>query len=277
MNRNEFMEKYPVRLQELITSPSVFRETLLSTKDLPYPSIYHLRDICEYANYTYGALRTSLSRLIKNNDLDFFYDENKIKRFRLTKIQQDVSKALMLDIGDAKDFTIAIFSFATEQEKQRRDARFLLQGCGFKLFAQNCYIRRKIKREFLESSLKEYGLINNVFLLDCLEPGTDEFKNRLISQFEIDKMAELTNAFLTDLNDFLTEELTAEEYARRILYAGPVYYHICYENEIPIPETYFPENYRMKELKVFFQSIPEDRWTEFIAYYMAIEEKGKKR
>ena len=33
---------------------------------------------------------------------------------------------------------------------------------------------RKIQRGPFENSLKEYGLINNVFLFECLDPGTEE-------------------------------------------------------------------------------------------------------
>jgi hypothetical protein len=275
MNKKEFMKKYPATLPELQISPCVFRETFLLTKDIPYPGIHHIRDICEYANYTNGALRTSLSRSIKTKELDFFYDENKIKRFRLTKTQQNVSKALLADIGDTKDFSLVIFSFTTEQERERRDARYLLGGYGFRLFAQNTYIRRRIKREFFENSLKEYGLMNNVFLLDCLDPGTAEFRERLYSQFEMNKMLKLINTFYNDLNYFLTDDLDAAEYSRRILYVGPVYYNICFANEVPIPETYYPEGYLIKKLKVYFQSIPEYRWNDFITYYMNIENQGQ--
>jgi hypothetical protein len=274
MNKKQFMKKYPATLPELQISPCAFRETFLLTKDLPYPGIHHLRDICEYGNYTYGALRTSLSRAIKIKELDFFYDECKTKRFRLTKTQQNVSKELSADIGDAKDFSVVIFSFSTEQEKQRREARYLLGGYGFRLFAQNTYIRRKIKRELFEKSLKEYGLMNNVFLLDCLDPGTVEFKERLYSHFEIDKTIKIVNAFYNDLIKFLSDDLEAVEYSRRILYVGPVYYNICYANEVPVPETYFPEGYLIKELKVYFKSIPEYRWNDFVTYYMNIENQG---
>jgi hypothetical protein len=154
-----------------------------------------------------------LSRLIKSKELDFFYDDKKIKRFRLTKTQQNVSKVLLTDIGDAKDLSVVIFSFTTEQEKQRREARYLLNGYGFRLFAQNAYIRRRIKRELFEKSLKEYGLMNNVFLLDCLDPGTVEFKECLYSQFEMEKVQNQITTFYNDLNKFLTDDLDAAEYS----------------------------------------------------------------
>jgi len=276
MNKKEFIKKYPATLPELQISPCAFRETFLLTKNLPYPGIQHLRDICEYGNYTYGALRTSLSRAIKAKELDFFYDKDKVKRFRLTKTQFDVSKELMTDNADAKDFSVVIFSFTTEQEKQRRDARYLLNGYGFRLFAQNTYIRRRIKRELFEKSLKEYGLMNNVFLLDCLDPGTVEFKERLYSQFEMDKTLKLINTFYKDLNNFLTDDLKPDEFSRRLLYVGPVYYNFCFVNEVPIPETYFPKGYLIKELKVYLQSIPEYRWKDFVNYYMNIEKQENK-
>lgn len=274
MDKNEFIKKYPVKVQELLLSPSVFRENFPFLDCLPYPGIHHMRDICEYAGYTYGALRTALSRTIKAKGINFFYDENKMKRFRLTKNQLNVKEVVSADIGDAKDFSVVIFSFATKQEKQRRDARFLLQAFGFRLFAQNTYIRRKIQRDPFENSLKEYGLINNVFLFECLDPGTREFKKRLFTQFDMEKAIDLANAFYADLNNFLSDDIDEMEYSRRIIYTGPVYYKICFANEVPVPETYYPENYPIKQLKIYFQSISESRWKSFISYYMYIENQG---
>jgi DNA-binding transcriptional regulator PaaX len=276
MDKKTFLQKYPVILHELITSPSVFREAFLSSQNLPYPCMGHIRDICEYASISYGALRTSLSRLIKANEIDFFYDENKTKRFKLTSAQQSVSKVLMDDTGSEKGFSIAIFSFTTEQEKERRDARILLEGCGFKLFAQNSYIRRKINKEYFEKSIKEYGLSRNLFVFDCSDPGTEEFRARLFSQFEMEKAVKLTNTFYFDLKKFLNDELTSAEFSRRLLYAGPVYYNICYANELTVPETYFPKDYHIKELKTFFQRIPQHRWADFISYYLEIERRSKR-
>ncbi|MBN2442435.1 MAG: hypothetical protein JXJ04_13860 [Spirochaetales bacterium] len=275
MNKKAFIKKYPLTLQELLLSPSVYRENFPFLENLPYPGIHHMRDICEYAGYTYGALRTALSRIMRTKKIDFFTDENKIKRFRLTPSQLNVKEVLTSDIGDAKDFSIVIFSFTTKQEKQRRDARFLLQAFGFRLFAQNTYIRRKIQREPFENSLKEYGLLNNVFLFECLDPGTEEFKNRLFTQFNMEEAIRLTNTFYADLNNFLSDDLDEMEYSRRILYIGPVYYNICYAQEVPVPENYYPENYSIKQLKLYFQSIPESRWKDFISYHMHIENKGR--
>lgn len=277
MTKQDFMKKYPAPLQDLIISPCVFRENLPYARNLPYPGLHHLRDVCEYANYTYSALRTSVSRSIKAKKLDFFYDEKKIKRFRLTQTQQNVSEALSVDIGDTQDFSMVIFSFSTAQEKQRRDTRFLLQAYGFRLFAQNTYIRSKIKKAPFEKSLREYGLIHNVFIFDCLDPNTVEFKKRLLSQFEMRKRQQLVNTFYAELNLFLTDDLDTAEFSRRMIYAGPVYYNICFANDIPIPETYFSENYLIKELKQYFNIILEKRWKDFTTYYLNIENQGAKK
>lgn len=274
MKKTAFIKKYPATLQELLTAPCILRENIPQLNSLPYTGIHHMRNICEYAGYTYGALRTALSRTVNSKKLNSFYDEDKIKRYKLTKNQQNVSEILSADIGNAEDFSIAVFSFSTEQEKQRRDARFLLQSFGFRLFAQNTYIRRRIRKEPFIRSLKDYGIESNVFLFDCIDPGTVEFKERLFSQFEFEKMQHITNTFYADLNSFLSEDLDAAEYSKRILYSGPVYYNICFANEVPIPESYFPKQYLIKELKLYFHSIPEHRWKDFISYYMNIENKG---
>ena len=61
MLKEEFLKKYPASLPELLTSPCIFRENLFFMKDLPYPGMNHMRDIGEYAHFSYGALRTACS------------------------------------------------------------------------------------------------------------------------------------------------------------------------------------------------------------------------
>ncbi len=64
------------------------------------------------------------------------------------------------------------------------------------------------------------------------------------------------------------------EYARRLFYIGPVHHKICFVDEPPLPESYYPHNYPMQVLKLFYNRLSPERWKNVIDYYMKIEEKG---
>ena len=87
----------------------------------------------------------------------------------------------------------------------------------------------------------------------------------------MEKMRDLTAAFYTDLKAFLSDDLDDSEYSRRMLYTGPVYYTICFAEEVPIPVNYYPKNYPIKELKSFFHTLPEHRRKGLISHFMTIE------
>ncbi len=106
-------------------------------------------------------------------------------------------------ISETKSFSLVIFTFYASEEKRRRQARELLKYFGFKLIAQNVYIRRKITHQPFDENVKALGLENNIFLFDCDDPGTKMFRERLFAQFKMDETVRRTNEFKSDLGAFL--------------------------------------------------------------------------
>lgn len=245
-------------------------------EDLPSPGIDHLRDLCEFGNYSYGAMRTAMTRAKKKNLLGVFIDNEGKKRFCLTDYQLSVGRVVMENRSTIDNFSLAIFSFKASETKERYRAREILGYFGFRMIAQNVYIRRRITGLHLEETIKKEGLQNNIFVLECDDPGTLAFKNKLYSQFDVPKITTKLHEFKNDLVQFLDTKLDKTELARRIFYAGPVQHGICFEDEAPLPQSYYPEDYPMAEIITFFEDIIKIHMKDLVAYYMKIE-KGESK
>jgi DNA-binding transcriptional regulator PaaX len=273
-NKEYFMNKYPMPLLRLLVTPIIFKENVLVPQELPSPGIGHLRDLCEFGNYSYGAMRTAMMRARKKNLLDVFTDKDGKKRFRLTENQQNIGSVVIENQSNIDKFSLAIFTFKTSEKEKRYRAREILGYFGFRRIAQNVYIRRKITGQHLEETIKREGFDNNIFVFECDDPGTLAFKNKLYSQFDVPKITKELHEFKKDLARFLDTTLDKMEFARRIFYAGPVQHKLCFEDEPPLPESYFPKHYPMAEIAQFFEEIIKTHMQDLINYYMKIEDSG---
>jgi hypothetical protein len=220
-----------------MVTPIIFKEGVPEMKDLPAPGIGHLRDLCEFGNYSYGAMRTAMTRAKKKNLLGIFIDEDGKKRFRMTEYQQNVGRVVMENRSNIDKFSLAIFTFKASETKQRYRAREILGYFGFRMIAQNVYIRRKITGQYLEKTIKKEGLQKNIFVFECDDPGTAVFKDKLYTQFKVQRVTKELHVFKKDLVQFLNPKLDKMEFARRIFYVGPVQHKICFEDESPLPES----------------------------------------
>lgn len=277
MNKTEFLNKYPVTLSELLVTPMVFKEHSPVLADLPPPRLAHIKDICLFAGFSYGAVRTALSRARKRGEIQEFEDDDDVRRFCLTEYQRDVGAIASEDVSKTDSFSLAVFSFQTHEEAARRSARDLLQYFGFQYFAQNVYISRRINRAPFESALRAKGLENNLFLFDCNDPGSKEFKEKLYTQFEMEKNIKKLNEFKADVSTFVSSTDDDVELARRVVYLGPVHYIVCFRDAPPLPQNYFPIGYPMLEMKQLFGDLPRRVWQSVREYYVLIEETGEKQ
>jgi hypothetical protein len=267
-NKEYFLKKYPVPLIGLMVTPMIFKENVLVVKDLPSPGIGHLRDLCEFGNYSYGAMRTAMTRAKEKKLLDVK------KRFRLTKNQKNIGRVVTENLTNIDKFSLAIFTFKASETKKRYRARELLGYFGFRRIAQNVYIRKKITGRHLEESIKTEGFKNNIFVFECDDPATLAFRNKLYSQFDISGITKKLHEFKKDLVLFLDPKLDKMEFARRMFYVGPVQHKICFEDEPPLPESYYPNNYPMVEIIKFFEQILKTYLKELVNYYKTIEKTG---
>lgn len=256
----DFIRKYPVDLRAIINSPLVFRENVPFLFVLPEVTQNGMRELAEFAGYSYGALRTALSRARSAGDVDYQVGKDGVTRYRLTKMGKSVSTAVK-NRPKAKGYTVAIFAFKTEEDKERKALREALYWFGFTRFAQNSYITARMDSAAILEKLRELGVEENVFIFQIgkdLEPGIRE---KLARAFGVENRAAVLREFLSDSLAFLEfSGLPRKEAALRMLYYGPVHHRLTFTEEPPIPADCLPEDYPLAEvaglpMKVFTQQI----------------------
>jgi len=270
-NKDDFVSKYPMPLLNLLVTPIIFKEGVLASHDLPAPGLNHLRDLCEFGNFSYGAMRTTMSRARKKNLLGEFVDDAGTKRFCLTEYQLNVGRVVVENRSEIDDFSLAIFTFKSSDTKERYRAREILGYFGFRMIAQNVYIRRRIVGQHLEETIEREGLQDNVFVFECRDPGTPALKRRLYSQFDVPNATKKLLEFKHDLEKFLDTKVDRMERARRIFYAGPVQHQMCFEDEPPLPVSYYPDDYPIDDIIGFLEKMIREHTSDLIHYYMEIE------
>ncbi|UYP46044.1 hypothetical protein NEF87_002329 [Candidatus Lokiarchaeum ossiferum] len=270
------MKKYPVSLIDLILTPIIMKGYNPILKDLPPPGIYHIRDLCSFGGYSYSAIQTAMSRAKKKGEIMEYIDDIGVKRYKLCRMYQNIGEIARKSYEDSDDFTMIIFSFRTNDEIQRRKARKILNLFGFRYFTKNVYIRKKILEKPFMDTIKTEGLEQNVFLFHCEDPHSEFFKQKLLKQVHMKEAVQRTIDYKKNMEEFLSADLNGREYSRRYFYNGPNHNKICFDEEPPVPESYFPHQYPMKELKQSITSISENRINDIIEYYLEIENKYKK-
>lgn len=272
----DFIRKYPLPLKEIITTPMIFREALPQFEGLPFPTLLAIRDLAEFAGHNYGALRTALSRARAAGELESFLDQNGITRFKLTKLQKSVSDVVVSWQKRPEGFTLAVFSFRKDDEKERRTTREILKYFGFKKLAQNTYINGMIDTAGLEAEMERRKLNKNLYVFHCLQVDSPALLERLRNIFDVENRTRELSEFETDLKMFLNEpSLSGDEFARRVFYAGPLHYSKCFVEEPPLPASVLPEDYPLKKLQDFFDSIIRTRGKEITTYYLKLNNQGE--
>lgn len=269
----DFIRKYPLSLKEIIATPMIFRESVPLFDGFPFPTLLSIRDLAEFAGHNYGSLRTAISRARASGELESFTDQNGVTRFRLTKIQKSVSDVVVNWQNRPQGFTLAIFSFRKDDEKERRTVREILKYFGFKKLAQNTYINGMITTEGLDAEMKRLKLDKNLYIFNCPKVDSPGLLERLSKIFDMEKRARELSEFETDLKEFLNESsLAGDEFARRVFYAGPLHYTKCFVEEPPLPASVLPEGYPIRTLQEYLDSIIRIRSREITSYYLKFNE-----
>lgn len=271
----DFVNKYPLSLKEIITTPMIFREAVPQLEGFPFPTLSAIRDLAEFAGHSYGTLRTAISRTRASGELKSFQDKNGVTRFKLTKLQKSVSNVVINWQNRPQGFTIVVFSFRKNDEKERRIVREILKYFGFKKLAQNTYINGMIDTTGMETEIEQRKLDQNLYIFRCPEVDSPGLLERLRKIFDVEKRARELSEFETDLKAFLNESsLREDEFARRVFYAGPLHYSKCFVEEPPLPASVLPEGYPLGTLQDYLNSIIRKRSREITSYYLKFSNQG---
>ena len=151
---------------------------------------------------------------------------------------------------------------------RRREWRDALRYFGFKRIAQNTYINGMIETSGLESTLRDCGIEEKLFLFRCPTIEDPKLESRLKAVFDLEGRSRILRDFLGELRVFVGEAaIDPIEFGRRMFYAGPVFHRLCFTDEPPLPDSFLPEGYPIKEFRVFFRSLMAERGGDVMAYY----------
>jgi DNA-binding transcriptional regulator PaaX len=276
---HSFVRRYPLSLREVIATPMIFRENVPGFDRLPFPTVDIIRDLAALAGYGDGALRTAMSRVKASGELKDFVDEAGTRRFRLTPMQESVSRVVRDRRVRPDGFIVGVFSFHAREEVERRAVRENLKYFGFKRIAQNTYINGTIDTSGLEAELARAGVSDRFYLFRCPSIDDETLLARLAEVFDVKARERTLKRFRVELTRFLEEPgLDEMELGRRVFYAGPVHHRMCFTEEPPVPAHILPESYPLRGLTTYLGAVITNRRKKIEAYYRtlceSISQKG---
>jgi DNA-binding transcriptional regulator PaaX len=269
-----FIKKYPLAPKEAICVPMILQSGFFRDRTLPPPTMFHIRDFTEYAGITDAALRTTVSRLKKDGFLVQFTDANGIGRYRMSELALSIGAATEHPAERPDGFTLAVFSFAREQESERSFLRDTLKYYGFRKLAQNAYINGRIATDGLRKAVTDAGLSGHLFLFDCSATDDTDFSRTVFSLFGIEERAAYLREFGEDLRAFVGAPRGSDaDIARRMMYSAAVHWNICHRDESAYPPGLLPPDYPLKDLLRLEQTFLTKNAKTFERYYSTLEKE----
>jgi DNA-binding transcriptional regulator PaaX len=244
----DFRKAYPLSVKASVYNFLILREGAPFLAGLPYPSLSAIRDFSFYAGTSDSAIRTLLSREGMAGYIRKEKDEAGIMRYRLSEPSLVIGMVNSRQGGLAEGFIVAVFSFTVDAASQRSVVRETLKNFGFKKIAQNVYLNGRIDTGPLRAAMRELGLDSHLYLFQCPELEDEALIRRVIELFALGERSVELAAFETAMLAFLDGAgdmaLNSDETARRLLYAGLVFWERFKTTEPPLPARYMPEGYR---------------------------------
>lgn len=263
-----FEQKYPVPLSELLLAPLVFREGLPGLSRTPLVTARRMAELAEFGGYGDGAIRTAMSRLRASKLVETSVDPAGTTRYRLASLGRSIGSAVRDRPSRPPGFLLAIFSFASENVRERQAVREALRLYGFHKLAQNVYVNGQIDTAELEEIFEREGVSEQVYLLRCEDVEDPALRRKLTTLFDLTARKRVLTALESDLSAWLeAPKLDDATFARRFLYAGPVHYRITFNEEPPVPASYLPDGYPLDSLVGLLPRLAAARTRALLAFY----------
>jgi DNA-binding transcriptional regulator PaaX len=266
-----FEKKYPLPLNELLLAPVVFRTNLPALAEAPLASAAGMRDLAEFGGYSGGAIRTAMSRLRASGLVSATPDAQGVRRYRMAGLASSISRTALARPNQPEGFLLAVFSFTSEDGRERQVVREALKLHGFQKLAQNVYITGQMETGELEAHFEREGLTENVYLFRCPASEDPVLRRKLSSLFDLGKRKAALEQFEHDLLEFLkAPRLDDLTFARRFLYSGPLHHRITFLEEPPLPAAYLPEGYPLARLLTVLPELAAARGEALDRYFRAV-------
>jgi DNA-binding transcriptional regulator PaaX len=263
-----FEKKYPVPLSELLLTPVVFRFNSPELADLPHASAAGMRDLAEFAGHAPGAIRTAMSRLRASKLVETQEDERGVTRYQLAGMARSISHTVRDRPLRPEGFLLAIFSFSSEDVRERQVVREALKLHGFQKLAQNVYINGQIDTAEIEALLARERLTEHVYFFRGQQSDDPVIRKRITALFDLPKRRASLQQFHRDLLAYLAApDLDDTTFARRFFYAGPVHYRITFIEEPPLSARFLPPDYPLEALERLLPELGSARAGALARYF----------
>lgn len=269
----DFREAYPISAKAAVHTPLVFRAGMDFLVDIPWPSLEGIRDFAHFSLISDSAMRTALSRAKAEGSLLVDRDSHGINRYRLSPARFEMGTAVIHSDQRPEGFILAVFSFKSEDTSERAALREVLKDFGFRKLAQNTYINGRIETSGLKAAVRGLGLEEHLYLFTCPDIDDVELVGRILRLFDLGARKKELARYLSLLKAFLPEGLTGLEFARRLLYVGPVHFERCEVGEPPFPAKYLPPDYPLGEIQAFYGERLEQGKDLMFEYYSTMNLK----
>jgi DNA-binding transcriptional regulator PaaX len=270
INKIDFKSKYRIALAGAIIYPFVYK-IWNNRENLPDVRLKCILNFCSYSGYNDGAARTAISRLKHNGIIISTGDKQKAGY-----ILNENHKIRTMQIKENNvhpGFTLAIFSFNREDEKERYIIRSLLSRTGFIKLAQNTYINTRGRKEELLQKINREGLEKHLFIFECEDEPDKNTIQRLIDIWKINERQMTLNEFFSDMQGFFAPNgLSGDEIFHKLGYAGTVFSSIFQHSEPPVPKRYLPEDYPLKNIFNFLVKKNSMHLAETKDYFIKINQ-----
>lgn len=264
-------DKYPINVISVIIASVLRAYRTRQGHEIPLVTLYGMRSFADYCGISYSSLRTTLTRWKKLGWIESFSDPTGKTRYRMLDMMKLVADNAA-EVDKPNGFSIAVFSFKKEDEKERYRVREILSSFGFKKLAQNVYINARIDSTKIMKEMGKWNLQDNLFLFDC-ESVSDSMKVKIREMLELDKWNSRLEEFYSELVDFLEfEGLSDEEIYNRHNYAFGVFYTYFQLEHPAIPKDLFPEDYALKKVAELLEGKYAQYYENIMNHYMKINE-----
>ena len=244
-----FEQKYPVALNALLLAPIVFREDLPQLAGAPLVSARAMADLASFAGHSDGAIRTALSRLRSSKALETSVDDGGVTRYHLAPLGRSIAATVRGRPSRPDGLLLAIFSFTSDDVRERKTVREALLLHGFHKLAQNVYVNGALDTAALDELFEREGLSDNVFWFRSGEVRDERLERRLVKLFDLEARARALSTVHDDLLRYVdAPKLDPLTRARRFLYARPVHYQVSFVDEPPLPASLLPRGYLLDDV-----------------------------
>lgn len=273
MEIDELLRDYPLKVNSTIYAPLAQHFYFSKRHSLPPPSLTCMYYLADALHIPPSSVRVTLSRMSRDGLISAFKDEKGEIRYTMGTMLSLISGQAS-QFGKSEGFTLAVFHFKKEDEKQRYRVREILDSFGFKKFAQNVYLALKIDSQSILKEFASWGLRDNVFLFDCTNADKASMVSKIASLWRLDEWRERLDAFYGRARLFLSLEGRSDgDIYKRYSVAYSVFFTHFYEKHPAVPFDYLPEDYPLKQVSEFFEETLRRFGDPLVRFYCRLNQK----